>query len=45
VLASHVRSGALDLTALVTERIGLDDVPAALDRMRTGAGGRSLVVF
>jgi S-(hydroxymethyl)glutathione dehydrogenase / alcohol dehydrogenase len=45
VLAEHVRSGALDLNALVTDRIALDDVPAAFDRMRTGAGGRSLVVF
>ena len=45
VLAAHVRSGALDLSALVTDRIGLDDVPAAFDRMASGQGGRSLVVF
>jgi S-(hydroxymethyl)glutathione dehydrogenase/alcohol dehydrogenase len=45
VLAGHVRAGRLDLAALVTDRITLADVPAALDRMSGGAGGRSLVVF
>ena len=45
VLADHVRTGALDLSALVTDRIGLDDVPAAFERMASGRGGRSLVVF
>jgi S-(hydroxymethyl)glutathione dehydrogenase / alcohol dehydrogenase len=40
-----VRSGALDLSALITERIGLDGVPAALEQMARGAGARSLVVF
>jgi S-(hydroxymethyl)glutathione dehydrogenase / alcohol dehydrogenase len=44
-LAEHVRTGALDLSALVTDRIGLDDVPEAFERMKRGAGGRSLVVF
>ncbi|MGW8381087.1 Zn-dependent alcohol dehydrogenase [Streptomyces sp. ODS28] len=45
VLADHVRAGRLDLGALVTDRIGLEDIPAAFDAMRAGRGGRSLVVF
>ncbi|MGW1886288.1 Zn-dependent alcohol dehydrogenase [Streptomyces sp. NPDC001970] len=45
VLAEHVRAGRLDLSALVTERIGLDGIPAAFDNMLAGRGGRALVVF
>ncbi|MEU6552444.1 zinc-binding dehydrogenase [Streptomyces sp. NPDC046915] len=45
VLAEHVRAGRLDLGALVTERIGLDGIPAAFDNMLAGKGGRALVVF
>jgi S-(hydroxymethyl)glutathione dehydrogenase/alcohol dehydrogenase len=45
VLADHVRAGRLDLSALITDRIGLDGVPEALDRMAAGLGARSLVVF
>ncbi len=45
VLAGHVRAGRLDLGALVTDRITLDEVPAAFDRMAQGVGARSLVVF
>lgn len=45
VLAEHVRAGRLDLGALVTDRITLDDVPAAFDRMMVGTGARSLIVF
>ena len=45
VLAEHVRSGALDLEALITDRITLDGIPAAFERMAQGRGGRSLVVF
>ncbi|AJT68117.1 Zn-dependent alcohol dehydrogenase [Streptomyces chattanoogensis] len=45
VIAAHIRSGALDLSALVTERIGLDGIPAAFEAMVAGKGGRSLVVF
>ena len=45
VLAEHVRAGRLDLDALVTDRITLDEIPAAFDRMAAGQGGRSLVVF
>ncbi len=45
VLAGHIRSGAFDLGALVTERITLDGIPAAFDTMIAGKGGRALVVF
>ncbi|MFI2372596.1 zinc-binding dehydrogenase [Streptomyces sp. NPDC018833] len=45
VLAAHIREGALDLGALVTDRIGLEDIPVAFAAMREGRGGRSLVVF
>ncbi|MEU3339021.1 Zn-dependent alcohol dehydrogenase [Streptomyces sp. NPDC006668] len=45
VLADHVRSGRLDLGALVTEWIALDGIPAAFDNMLAGKGGRALVVF
>jgi S-(hydroxymethyl)glutathione dehydrogenase/alcohol dehydrogenase len=45
VLAEHVRAGRLDLGALVTERIGLEDIPGAFENMVGGRGGRALVVF
>ncbi|MFF7241365.1 zinc-binding dehydrogenase [Streptomyces collinus] len=45
VLAEHVREGRLDLSALITERIGLDGIPAAFENMLAGKGGRALVVF
>ncbi|MEU0004774.1 Zn-dependent alcohol dehydrogenase [Streptomyces sp. NPDC006314] len=45
VLAEHVRGGRLDLSALVTERIALEGIPAAFDNMLAGRGGRALVVF
>lgn len=45
VLAGHVRAGRLDLTALVTHRIGLDGIPEAFGTMLAGRGGRALVVF
>ncbi|MFF5186956.1 Zn-dependent alcohol dehydrogenase [Streptomyces sp. NPDC000345] len=45
VLADHVRAGRLDLSALVTERIALDGIPAAFENMLAGKGGRALVVF
>lgn len=45
VLAEHVRAGRLDLEALITDRITLDEIPAAFERMAAGIGGRSLVVF
>jgi S-(hydroxymethyl)glutathione dehydrogenase/alcohol dehydrogenase len=39
------RAGALDLTALVTERIGLADLPAALDALEAGDGARRVIVY
>ncbi|MET7285677.1 Zn-dependent alcohol dehydrogenase [Streptomyces sp. NPDC005573] len=45
VLAEHVRQGRLDLSGLVTEHIGLEDIPAAFDNMLAGKGGRALVIF
>ncbi|GGU94991.1 alcohol dehydrogenase [Streptomyces albospinus] len=45
VIAGQVRSGALDLSALVTDRIGLDGIPGAFEAMLAGKGGRALVVF
>ncbi|MEV8508692.1 alcohol dehydrogenase catalytic domain-containing protein [Actinoplanes sp. NPDC051475] len=44
-LAREVVSGALNLDHLVTDRIGLADVPAAFERMARGEGARSVVVF
>jgi S-(hydroxymethyl)glutathione dehydrogenase / alcohol dehydrogenase len=45
VLADHVRAGRLDLGALVTDHISLDDIPTAFDNMRAGTGGRAVVTF
>jgi S-(hydroxymethyl)glutathione dehydrogenase/alcohol dehydrogenase len=45
IIAGHVRSGALDLSALVTGRVGLDGIPDAFDAMVAGKGGRTLIVF
>ncbi|MET8830291.1 Zn-dependent alcohol dehydrogenase [Streptomyces sp. NPDC004610] len=45
VLADHVRAGRLDLSSLVTDRIGLEDIPAAFDAMLAGRGGRAVVTF
>ena len=45
LLAEHVRAGRLDLESLITDRIALEDIPAAFDRMAAGKGGRSLVLF
>jgi S-(hydroxymethyl)glutathione dehydrogenase/alcohol dehydrogenase len=45
VLAEHIRAGRLDLSALVTEQIALDGIPAAFENMLAGKGGRALVVF
>ncbi|BCJ54113.1 alcohol dehydrogenase [Actinoplanes sp. NBRC 14428] len=44
-LARDVLSGALRLDHLVTDRIGLADVPAAFDRMSRGEGARSVVLL
>jgi S-(hydroxymethyl)glutathione dehydrogenase/alcohol dehydrogenase len=45
LLAEWARTGELQLDLLVTDRIGLDDLPAAFDRLRSGIAARSLVLF
>jgi S-(hydroxymethyl)glutathione dehydrogenase/alcohol dehydrogenase len=44
-LAADVLAGRLSLNHLITDRIGLADVPAAFDRMARGEGARSVVVL
>ncbi|MDQ6874087.1 MAG: Zn-dependent alcohol dehydrogenase [Actinomycetota bacterium] len=44
LLIEHLRSGALDVDALVTRRIGLGEVESALADMTAGRGVRALVV-
>lgn len=44
-LLEHVRAGRLDLGALVSARISLDDVEPAFAEMSAGRGARSLIVF
>ena len=44
VLIDHVRSGALDVEALVTRRISLAEVETAFADMLAGRGARALVV-
>lgn len=45
VLADLALDGRLDLGALVTRRIGIDDVEAAFTDMAAGHGARSVVCF
>ncbi|ORV14004.1 Zn-dependent alcohol dehydrogenase [Mycobacterium celatum] len=45
MLAALARRGRLDLEALVTRRIGLDDVETAFTDMAAGRGARSVVCF
>ncbi|WP_037909420.1 zinc-binding dehydrogenase [Actinacidiphila yeochonensis] len=45
LLAEHVREGRIDLSALVTDRIGLEGIPGAFEAMTQGRGGRALVEF
>lgn len=45
VLGQRVRDGDLDLATMVTDEIGLDDIPEAFHRMREGRGGRSIIRF
>jgi S-(hydroxymethyl)glutathione dehydrogenase/alcohol dehydrogenase len=44
-LLEYVADGRLDLTATITDRISLAEVPAAFERMQRGEGGRALVCF
>jgi len=41
----HVTAGRLDLDAMITDEIGLEDLPTAFDRMLQGEGARSVVKF
>jgi S-(hydroxymethyl)glutathione dehydrogenase/alcohol dehydrogenase len=45
VLAADVLNGTIAVEHLITDRIGLSDVPAAFDRMSRGEGARSVVIF
>jgi S-(hydroxymethyl)mycothiol dehydrogenase len=45
LLARHYLEGRLDLDAMITKRIGLEDVEAAFEDMRAGTVIRSVVVF
>jgi len=45
LMVDHIRSGALDLAALVGRRIGLEQVESALADMVAGRGARALVVL
>lgn len=45
VLLEHYRSGALNLSALVTDHVSLAEVNDAFARMRNGVGARTLVHF
>lgn len=45
LLADDVLAGRLSLDHLITDRIGLPDIPAAFTRMARGEGARSVVVF
>ncbi|POY33425.1 zinc-binding dehydrogenase, partial [Mycobacterium kansasii] len=45
VLAELALRGRLDIEALVTRRIGIDDVEAAFTDMAAGRGARSVVCF
>jgi S-(hydroxymethyl)glutathione dehydrogenase/alcohol dehydrogenase len=44
-LVGFYLAGRLDLDALVAERIGLDEVNDALDRLRGGESARSVILF
>lgn len=44
-LAGLAIDGRLKLDVLATHRIGLDEVPAGFERMRSGSGGRAIAVL
>jgi len=44
-LAQSIVDGTLDLSPLVSHRIGLDEAPEAFARMERGEGARSVVLF
>jgi Zn-dependent alcohol dehydrogenase len=44
-IAALYLAGRLPIDRLISAHIDLDDAPAALDELRTGATGRSVVTF
>ncbi|MCV0403829.1 MAG: alcohol dehydrogenase catalytic domain-containing protein [Chloroflexi bacterium] len=44
-IAERYRAGRLPLDALITERIGLEDLEAAFDAMRRGDGARRVIIY
>jgi S-(hydroxymethyl)glutathione dehydrogenase/alcohol dehydrogenase len=44
-LVDFYLAGRLDLDSLVAERIGLDGVNGAMDKLRSGESARSIIVF
>ena len=44
-LAALALAGELDLAGVITHTTDLDGVDAALDRMRNGEGGRTVVII
>ena len=45
LLLEHMQAGRIRPKDLVTNRIGLEDLPDALARMSARKGGRSLIVY
>ena len=45
LMVALARAGRLDLEALVSRRIGLDDLPEAFRAMAAGEVARSVVVY
>lgn len=45
VLVQHYRDGLLDLEAMVSERITLNEIDASFEQLRAGQGTRQVVVF
>ena len=43
MLADLVRSGRIDLSPLISHRVGLDEVMTGFDRMQAGVGVRTVV--
>ncbi|MFI6483975.1 alcohol dehydrogenase catalytic domain-containing protein [Nonomuraea sp. NPDC050663] len=45
MLAAQYMAGRLDLDGLITERVPLEDINAAVERVRQGSVARSVIVF
>ena len=44
-LLDHYRAGRLDVTALVSRQIGLEEIDTAFAEMLIGSGARNLIRF